>query len=391
VNADKSKVAILQCDTYEINTLSQKINEGIELLGGWGQWLKPGMNVLLKVNLIGPLPPESAAVTHCEFVRVLVQAIKKHGCNIWIGDSAGGAIGGKTNTAEGFVVSGLEKVAIEEGAVIKNFDKEGAVEVTTSGGEKMYIAKPMFDADFVVNLPKYKTHMSATYTGAFKNVFGCIPGQKKAHYHKVAEGIKGFGTYICDIHQAVKIGLNIIDGIEAMDKQGPTAGRVYRANKILMGTDVLAVDSAALRMIGLSTEKLPIYAAAIERGIGVWNMDQIEICGDFHMPPKLPGFKMPSASLRQAQEAGISKKALGKMIDLLKTRPQINMNKCKNCDVCVGSCPVGAIDRETKKIDYEKCIECMCCHELCLNKAVDLVNMNPLMRFFKKRNRQTQS
>jgi len=109
----------MQCGSYDIGEVTDKLNAGAELLGGWGRWFKPGMNVLLKVNLIGPMPPESAAVTHPEFVRAITRIIKSLGCNVWIGDSAGGAIGGKSQTGRSFKVSGLENIANEEGAEIK--------------------------------------------------------------------------------------------------------------------------------------------------------------------------------------------------------------------------------------------------------------------------------
>lgn len=69
-----------------------------------------------------------------------------------------------------------------------------------------------------------------------------------------------------------------------------------------------------------------------------------------------------------------------RVIDSFKTRPKVNRKKCKNCNVCVESCPAEAINRQTKEINYEKCIECMCCHELCMHKAVDLKNENFLAK-----------
>jgi len=89
-----SKVVIKECENYNIENVTKKINSGIEFLGGWDAFVKPGMKVLLKVNLIGPKPSESAAVTHCEFVRALTKILKQKGCIVWIGDSAGGAIAG---------------------------------------------------------------------------------------------------------------------------------------------------------------------------------------------------------------------------------------------------------------------------------------------------------
>jgi uncharacterized protein (DUF362 family)/Pyruvate/2-oxoacid:ferredoxin oxidoreductase delta subunit len=373
----KVKVAVMQCGTYNTDEVTEKINEGVKQLGGWERFLKPGMNVLLKVNLIGPVTSETAAVTHCEFVRAITRIVKQYGCNVWIGDSAGGAIGGKAQTPKALSVSGLAGVAEEEGAVIKNFDIEGVVEVEAPDA-KMYLAKPVFDADLVINLPKLKTHMSASYTGAVKNLFGCVPGQKKAEYHKAAPSAEKLGRIICDINKAVKIGLNIMDGVIAMDRQGPVAGHIYEAKKILISEDRLALDAVAADMIGKNIEDLPILKASIEEEIGEWRLGNIEVCGDFDSPPRLVGFKVPKAV------KGGGGGALKVIIDLLKTRPQMDLSKCKKCNVCVDSCPVGAIDRETKKIDYAKCIECMCCHELCVHKAVKLVRSSRVMRLFSR-------
>lgn len=75
-----SKVVFNDCQNYNIKNVIEKIDSGIELLGGWDAFVKPGMKVLLKVNLIGPKPPESAAITHCECVRALTKILKQKGC-----------------------------------------------------------------------------------------------------------------------------------------------------------------------------------------------------------------------------------------------------------------------------------------------------------------------
>lgn len=248
-----SKVIIEECRDYGLDNVVQKINDGLDRIGGWDKYVKPGDNVLLKVNLIGPKTSGSAAVTHSEFVHAMVRILKEHGCTAWIGDSSGGAIAGIAPTAQSLNAAGYEKVAEKEGAIIKNFDREGVVEVCPESKceDRMYIAKPMFDADVVINLPKLKTHSSAIYTGAVKNVFGCIPGLRKAKYHRMAPDPADFGEIICDIHKAVNIKLHIMDGITAMQGEGPTAGYVYEAHKIIISTDPLALDVVAAKMIGL--------------------------------------------------------------------------------------------------------------------------------------------
>ncbi|NLT95928.1 MAG: DUF362 domain-containing protein [Clostridia bacterium] len=374
-----AKVVIKECKSYDVNHLISKINSGIELIGGWNKFVRPGNKVLLKVNMIGPKSSDSAAITHCEFVRALVRILKEQGCTVWIGDSSGGAIGGMAPTARSFKVAGYEKVAQEEGAIIKNFDTEGVVEVRAESNpeEKMFLAKPLFDADVVINVPKFKTHSSAIYTGAVKNVFGCIPGLRKAKYHKMAPNPGDFGQVIVDIHRGAKFHLHIMDGVTAMQGEGPTAGYVYQANKILISEDPLALDTVAVDMLGMKIADVPILATAQERNLGESSLENIILEGDYKSVPRLEKFKLPK---RFRSSKTRNHKVLVKIIDFFKARPQVNRKKCKNCNVCVESCPVEAINIETKAIDYEKCIECMCCHELCMHKAVDLKNERILAR-----------
>lgn len=370
-----SKVVVKECQTYELQKMTDALDQGIELLGGWDRYIRSGMKVLLKVNLIGPKDSDSAAITHCEFVRALVRILKSRDCEIWIGDSSGGAIAGIAPTGKSFRVSGLEAVGKEEGAVLKNFDSEGVVAVTPESGitKEMYLAKPMFDADLVINLPKLKTHSAAIYTGAVKNVFGCIPGLKKAEFHKLAPDPKDFGDVIADIHKSCRIGLHIMDGIIAMQGEGPTAGEPYAAGKILISEDPLALDVVAASMLQLKLEDVPILATAKKRNLGESNMDSIEVLGDYTTIPKLADFQLPK---RFGSKKKQNHQAVIKVIDFLKARPVVDKKLCKNCNLCVESCPVNAIAKETKIINYKACIECMCCHELCMYKAVNLKKDN---------------
>ena len=164
-----------------------------------------------------------------------------------------------------------------------------------------------------------------------------------------------------------------MDGITSMEGEGPTAGSVYNSNKILISTDPLALDAVALNMLGLTIADVPILCAAQKRNLGECNLDNIIIEGDYDSIPQLNNFKLPNVLKSSKQRNG---KAVIKVIDFFKTRPEIDTNKCKQCNMCVESCPMQAIDRTTKKIVYSKCIECMCCHDLCLHKAVKLKKNN---------------
>ena len=379
MSTEKIRVAMMQCSDYDAALLMDKINEGMALLGGLDHYIKPGSTVLLKVNLIGPMPPESAAVTHPSLVRAVVRLLKPLGCTVWVGDSSGGAMGGKAQTGRSLEVSGIARAAEEEGAVVKNFDREGVAEVKTASGETMYLAKPVFDADFIINLPKLKTHMMTLYTGAVKNLFGCVPGLAKADCHKKAQTVREFGEVLCEIGKHLKPVLSIMDGVVAMDGQGPTTGRPYPAGRILISTDPLALDTVGAALIGRDIRELPAYAASVREGIGEADISRIEVCGDYDAPARLNGFKLPRV-MGTESPGGM----LGRMIDLMRTRPEVDPKICRKCNACVESCPVHAIDKASKHIDYSACIGCMCCHEMCTYHAVKLVRANPLMRLISR-------
>lgn len=375
-----SQVVIKECRDYEIGQLTTAIREGMEPLGGFQSFVKPGDHVLLKVNMIGPKSSETAAVTHAEFVRALIRLLREEECQVSIGDSSGGAILGKSITGQSFAVAGYEQVAREEGANLVNFDKEGAVLAQNSSSrEDLYLAKPIYDVDVVINVPKFKTHSMGVFTGAVKNVFGCIPGLRKANYHKTAPNPREFGEVLADIHQAATFSLHIMDAVVAMQGDGPTGGFPYPAGKILISKDPLAMDTVALEMLGLKIRNLPIFTASRERGIGESNLGNIQIDGDFKEIPRLAGFKLPK--LFAARKTPVFR-LLIPVVNLLKTKPMVNQNRCKHCNVCVESCPVFAIEKDSKRIDYSRCIECLCCHELCLHQAVDLKRANPISALF---------
>ena len=380
MSTEKNRVAIMQCNDYDMALLMKKISEGASLLGGFDRYIKSGSTVLLKVNLIGPMPPESAAVTHPALVRAVIRLLRPLGCTVWVGDSSGGAIGGKAQTGRSLEMSGIAQAAEEEGAIVKNFDREGVAEVKTATGETMYLAKPAFDADFVINLPKLKTHMLALYTGAVKNLFGCVPGLAKAGYHKQAQSAVEFSKVLCEINKHIRPALHIMDGVVAMDGQGPTTGRPYPAGKILISADPLALDAVGTALIGRDIRELPVYAASVREGIGEADITRIQVCGDYDAPPRLNGFKLPRVLGAERTPGGM----LGRMIDMLRTRPEVDPKACRKCNACVESCPVQAIDKQTKRIDYSACISCMCCHEMCTYHAVKLVRANPLMRVFSR-------
>ncbi|GAB6109789.1 DUF362 domain-containing protein [Fusibacter bizertensis] len=371
-----SKVYVSNCDTYELETVKSTILKAINQMGGLEKYIQPGQKVLLKINLIGPKKAEKAATTHPEFVRAVGQLVKAVGAEVYVGDSSGGAIAGMAPTKKSFTVAGIEKIANEDGFTLINFDEVGPAskEIEGNFSKELYITKAIEEMDVVINLPKMKTHSMGVYTGAVKNLFGAIPGLRKAKYHKEAPNPEIFGQVLADIHKAIdNMPLHIMDGILSMQGEGPTAGSPYPAGKILISEDPLSLDRIAIEMMGILPERVDILKASIQRQIGVWAKSEIEVIGDFE---KLKNYALPK-SYRTHAVKDLTK--VRGVIDFFKVVPVVNQKKCIKCNSCVDGCPVGAIDRDSKIVDYTICIDCLCCHELCMIEAVELKSKNQLV------------
>ncbi len=370
-----SKVYVSNCASYENEKVKSVILQALTQMGGLETFIKPGQKVLLKINLIGPKKAEKAATTHPEFVRAVGQIVQAVGAQVFVGDSSGGAIAGMAPTKKSFTVAGIDKIAEEEGFTLINFDEIGPVAKDIEGNytKELYLTKAIEEMDVVINLPKMKTHSMGVYTGAVKNLFGAIPGLRKAKYHKDAPNPEAFGDVLADIHKAINnMPLHIMDGIVSMQGEGPTAGTPYPAGKILISEDPLSLDRIAIEMMGILPERVTILKASIKRNIGEWQRDKIEVIGDFEV---LKNYELPK-NYRTNAVRDYTK--VGGVIDFFKVVPVVNQKKCVSCNSCVDGCPVGAIDRETKIVNDAICIDCLCCHELCMVEAVELKSKNQL-------------
>lgn len=374
-----STVAIQRCPTYEVEKVQEALDAALSLVGGWESFVRAGDKVLLKPNLIAPRRPEEAACTHPAVIRALIRCLKRRGCEVWVGDSAGGAIAGLAPTAQALVTAGWAEACAEEGATLVNFDRTGTRPVPSRTGrlvKEFHLARPVFEADAVINVPKLKTHSNGGYTGAVKNTFGCIPGLRKAEFHRMAPELAEFAELLADIHLAARVRLNVLDAIVGMEGAGPTNGTPKPVGLLLVSADSLALDTVAAAMIGLDPSRMEILQAAARLGVGESDPAKIRVAGDFTQPPWVE-FKLPPSALRRGRKA--PRWLLPAIIKALKTRPEIDPARCRRCGVCRESCPVDAIDADFR-IDRAACLECLCCQELCPQGAVRLERVNPVAR-----------
>ncbi len=131
----------------------------------------------------------------------------------------------------------------------------------------------MLDADAIVNISKLKTHGLTAFTGAIKNVFGCIPGVRKGLFHvQAAENREVFAQMLVDLLGAVRPSVNVMDAVVAMEGEGPNAGRPKQLGIILASSDPVALDAVACAIVGIDPLSIDTTRLAAEQGLG---------CADF--------------------------------------------------------------------------------------------------------------
>ena len=363
----RARVAVVRCESYEPGEVGRAVREALDLLGGLGGIVAPGQRVLLKPNLLSAKPPERAITTHPSVLAPIAEVVREAGGDPTMGDSPGGAIRGIERVWRN---TGMLELSERTGVPLVNFEASSSVELRGKLCSYM-IARPVVDADIIVNVPKLKTHVLTAYTGCVKNMYGAIPGFGKARLHSVAPRPVPFSRHVVDVYALVRPALHVMDAVVAMEGDGPSGGRPRHAGAILAGTDGVAVDAVAALMIGFREGGIPTLVQAEAMGLGTARLSEIEIVGEDPGSFDLAGFELPRSRVMNFIPTFLVR----------ALRPWIwaypEMSKewgCRGeaCAVCVRSCPVGAIEmKETGPVaDRRTCVECLCCHEVCPESAV---------------------
>ena len=356
------KVHIKKIESYDFDKI-YKFVEKLQL----EKILKDKNKILLKPNLLGAFPPERAVTTNPVVVDAVVTYLINIGKEIILGDSPGGSALIKNVWEK----TGMNEIAEKHNVQLVNFKNGGMVHQRTKSMD-FPITKYIWEADAVINLCKYKTHSLMSYTGAVKNLYGLIPGLKKADYHKEHPDHVQFAEVISGLYSVVKdrIAYNIMDGIVGMEGEGPSAGDPRNFGVMFASKSASALDYVASSMMGFQPDKLEYILPSLES-------DNLEI-SEIEIPDEWQNFKFHKVKIKKI---GLYLKILAyspKILrDIFKKHftyyPDFN-DKCMKCNVCVESCPMQVMVLKKgdahPTINYDKCIKCMCCHEMCPYQAI---------------------
>ncbi|MBQ7315440.1 MAG: DUF362 domain-containing protein [Clostridia bacterium] len=366
-------VAIAPCDTYEYGTVRAALEQVLADTDGLS-FVREGMTVALKVNLVSFLPPERAATTHPTVVQVLCDLLTERGARVIIGDSPGGlytaAYVGRVYTATGM------RACVRDGVTL-NMDfsqKEAEFEQAVQARRFTYTAY-LDSADAIIDVCKFKTHGMMGFSCAAKNLFGTIPGTIKPEYHFRYPSYEAFADMIVDLNEYFKPVLSICDAIVGMEGNGPTAGEPRAIGCLLASRSSHALDLVAAGMIGLTKDEVPTLAAAYARGLIPACAEEVETIGDvkrFYMDDYKNIATLHSLGFKGTSD-NVIKNMFGSFAKaVLSSRPRVKKDMCVGCAVCQNTCPAKAITMRRGKavIDRSACIRCFCCQEFCPKGAM---------------------
>lgn len=361
----KSSVSIVKCQNYDENKVLSGLRRSIDLIGGIQTFVKKGHHVLLKPNLLYGKSPEKAVTTHPAIVKGVIEIVREAGGVPFIGDSP--SIGSLMKAAE---KAGIKAVADEMKCPLVEFNRPL---LPPNGKGKIFkqleIDQTVLEADVIINLPKWKTHVQMLLTLGVKNLFGCIPGPRKALWHlKAGEDRKTFAQILVDLYQVIQPSLTLLDGIVGMEGNGPNSGRPIPLGLILASGDSLSLDQIVCDLLGISRKSLLTNRVAFEQGLG---KDKIDVVGERVEDVKISNLQFPTLSQMDWNLPGFLTRALK---NALTSRPFIEEERCKACDRCEEICPPKALARKGKDLifDYEQCICCFCCLEVCPEGAISI-------------------
>lgn len=352
----------------------------VEQMGGMGRFVRPGERIVLKANLLRAAPPESAICTHPAVVEAVARLVKEAGGTPVICDSPGGALHKEAVLRSLYEKTGMAAAAAAAGAELSIDSSTRTVSLPEGKVlRQAEIITPVAEADGVIDLCKMKTHVLMSMTGAVKNLFGVIPGLSKVGYHATHPDHATFADVLLDLTGYVKPRLSLMDGILAMEGDGPgSSGTPRQAGLLLAAANPLALDTAAGAIMNLPRKDNPVLLAAERRGLTPCRMEDVELIGGTVEELRMADYKFPASTKSNLMDflGPLARPAERLCKKALSQTPRIDGAKCVGCGICAKSCPGQAIAMtapgKKARISQKACIHCYCCHELCPQKAVEL-------------------
>jgi uncharacterized protein (DUF362 family) len=234
-------------------------------LAGWDK-------VLIKVNFITDKTWDTGATTDPIVVEAIIQKLKELPVMVYVVESDATM----TNADRAFEKTGMKDMCERNGVECLNLRYvEDKVELAVPDGEalKSITVPRIVTESAVISAAKLKTHVNTGVTLGMKNMFGLLPEKFKGKYH-----LKGISKVVVDINTVLKPALTVIDGFVGMEGSGPIDGAPVKMDLVIAGTDAVATDATACRVMGIDPHEIKHVRMAYEKGLG--NIDDVQVIGE---------------------------------------------------------------------------------------------------------------
>lgn len=279
-------VALARCSDYTSPALPETIGLLLKTIS-----CQPGRGskVLIKPNLLAPKPPDFLPCTHPLVVRAACQFFLESGAKVFVGDSPSFGSGVRVSQK-----IGLHRALADLPVSIVNLDRPRLVRLSFRGGI-VGISRTALEQDFILNLPKLKTHRMVRVTGAVKNYFGCVTSLGKAMLHFLYGGRSNrFEKMIIELAQHLPPSMSLMDAVVAMQGGGPVDGEPYHLGLLAASPSAVALDSAVFTLLGLQPADVPIWLEAVNQGLAGVRPEEIFFPLEYPGSFDAGGFRVPT-------------------------------------------------------------------------------------------------
>lgn len=338
--AERPRVIIRHCDTYDAERIRKIVREGMEELG-----LRPHGRTLVKPNLVASGPLFEHAFTRPEFTEGVLLALRDRDDGKMSELAVGERCGITVPTRQAYDGADYNPMIKRVGVKQYFFEEEQQLEIRYTHAKRLrdyvFTPEPIAKADFFVNCPKFKAHPWTTVTFSIKAYIGIQDDRHRLidHDHRLDEKI-------ADLQYIIQPELICIDAIIAGE------GRMLtpiprKMNLIIMGNNQVAFDSVCCAIIGVDPKTVDHIRFTSERGFGPMDLDKIAISGDVTLDEakeRAKGFKVGLVRVEKYFE--------GSHITAYAGPPP----ETEHTDYCWGGCP-GAIEEaiEILRLYDEEC------------------------------------
>lgn len=335
--------------------------------------VRRGDRVLLKVNMgcNGLKRPEQRFSTHPFLAEFLAKALRDCGARVAIGDD------GAQREPRHLIWKATEmtEAAKRSGAELVDFVKSGVVEVSSGlAFPRTYLlSRAVADADTVVNAANFRSHATLVLSGAVKNLFGTVVGDRKRALHGLFPDAKAFCRVLADICRVARPAVSFLDLTTVLEGHGVN-NAVRPVGLILAGAHPVALDVVAAAVVGYDRFRIWTSIHGAMMGLGPDNLADIEIRGLEWQGIRKTRLAPPY--IARAHSESLWAKVTRRINNtVLRPRPAVLASSCRGCGHCHTVCPAEAIRMTHSRkyaIDSGKCVDCLCCIKVCDHNTVRL-------------------